>query len=71
MDPDKAFLSDIIAGQHEEAGTGENDEDGDNDPVDKDGSHFSFTLLNDLAWIDIFRNLGSFPDNASSTTAMK
>jgi len=70
MDPGEAFLTDLITGQHEEVGTGQNDDDKDNDPVNNDASLFSSTLLNDLADRDIFGNLGGCPEDVSGTTAV-
>ena len=51
MDTVEVFLTALIAGQHAEAGTGENDEDGENDPPDDDASQFSSTsLVNCRGW---------------------
>jgi len=49
---------------------GQNDDDGGNNPVDNDTSQFSSTSLDDVAAIDIFRNLCDCPDDVSGTTAM-
>ena len=60
MDPAEAFITELVAGQHEdeEAGTGLNDDDGENDPLDNDASQFSLTSLDDLSVKDIFGNFG-------------
>ena len=55
MDPGEAFLTALIAGQHEEAGTDENDDDGENDPLDDDASQLSSTSVNDLSGGGHFR----------------
>ena len=55
MDPGEAFLTALIAGQHEEAGTDENDDDGENDPLDDDASQFSSTSVDDLSGGEHFR----------------
>jgi len=70
MDPGKAFLTDLITGQHEETNTGQNDDDRDNDPVDNDGSLSSSTSLNNLAGRYIFRNLDGCPDDVNDTMAV-
>ena len=49
MDPGEAFLTALIVGQHEEAGTDENDDYGENDPLDDDASQFSSTSGNNLS----------------------
>ena len=49
MDPGEAFLTALIAGQHEEAGTDENDDDIENDRLDNDASQFSSTSVDDLS----------------------
>ena len=49
MDPGEAFLTALIAGQHEEAGTGENDSNGENDPLDDDASQLSSTSVDNLS----------------------
>ena len=56
MDPGEAVMTELIAGQHEEAGTGQNYEDRENDPLDNDASQFSSTLLDDLPVTNIFGN---------------
>jgi len=69
MDPGEAFLTGLITGQHDETGTDQNDDDGDNDPVDKDASLFSSTSLGDLEGSNIYGNSGARPDDVSDTTA--
>ena len=70
MDPGEAFLTALIAGQHEEARTGENDDDGENDPLDDDASQFSSTSLDDLSGVDIFGNFEPCPgDDRAATDA--
>ena len=69
MDPGEAFLTDLITGQHGEIGTNQNDDDGDNDPVDKDASLFSSTSLDNMEASNIYRNGGARPDDVSGTTA--
>ena len=70
MDPGEAFLTALIAGQHEEAGTDENDDDGENDPLDDDASQFSSTSLDDLSGVDIFGNFKPCPgDDRAATDA--
>ena len=69
MDPGEAFLTGLITGQHDETGTAQNDDDGDNDPVDEDASLFSSTSLGDLEGSDIYGNGGAGPDDVSGTTA--
>ena len=69
MDPGEAFLTGLIKGQHDETGTDQNDDDGDNDPVDEDASLFSSTSLGDLEVSDIYGNSGARPDDVSDTTA--
>jgi len=59
MDPGEAFITGLITGQHDEIGTSQNDDDGDNDPVDKDASLFWSTSLDDLEARDIYRNGGA------------
>ena len=58
MDLGKVFLFDLITGQNEEHEPGQNDGDGDYDPVDDDASQFTSTLLDDVVASDIFGNLG-------------
>ena len=70
MDPGKGFLTDLIMGQHEEVGTGRNDDNRDNDPVDEGAILFSFTSLNDLAGRDTFGNLDSCLNDISGTAAL-
>ena len=59
MDPGEAFITGLITGQHDEIGTTQNDNDGDNDPVDEDASLFSSTSLDDLEGSDIYGNSGA------------
>jgi len=68
MDPDEVFLTALIAGQHEEAGTGKNDEDGENDPLDDDASQFSSTSLDELSGRDIFGNFKPCPGDDRAAT---
>ena len=53
MDPGEAFLTGLITGQHDETGTAQNDDDGNNDPVDEDASLFLSTSLSNLEGISI------------------
>ena len=68
MDPGKAFITELIAGQHEEAGTDQNGDDGDNDPLDDDASQFLTTSLDSLAETDIFGNFESCPSADRAVT---
>ena len=68
MDPGEAFITKIIAGQHEEAGTGKNDDDGENDPLDNDASQFSSTSLDDLPVMDILSNFKYCPSDDWAVT---
>ena len=70
MDPGEAFLTALIAGQHEEAGTDENDDDGENDPLEDDASQFSSTSVDDLWGGVIFGNFEPCPgDDRAATDA--
>ena len=68
MDPGEAFITELIAGQHEEAGTGQNDDDGENDPLDDDASQFSSTWLDNLPVRDIFGNSESCTSDDRAVT---
>ena len=68
MDPGEAFLTALIAGQHEEVGTDENDDDGENDPLDDDASQFSSTSVDDLSGGDIFGNFEPCPGDDRAAT---
>ena len=68
MDPVEAFITELIVGQHEEANTGQNDDDGENDPLDDDASQFSSTSLDNLPVRDIFGNSESRPSNDRAIT---
>ena len=68
MDPGEVFLTAIIAGQHAEAGTGKNNEDGENDPPDDDTSQFSSTSLDELSGRDIFDNFEPCPGDDRAAT---
>ena len=68
MDPGKAFITELIAGQHEEADTGQNDDGGENDPIDNDASHFSLTSLDDLPVTDICGNFEYCPSDDRAVT---
>ena len=68
MDPGEAFITELVAGQHEEAGTGQNDDDRENDPLDNDASQFSSTSLDDLPVTDIFGNFEYCPSNDWAVT---
>jgi len=70
MDPGEAFLTNLITWQHEEVGTGQNDDDRDNDPVNDNASLFSSTSLDDIAGRDILGNLDGCPGDVSGTTAL-
>ena len=61
MDPGEVFSTALIAGQHEEAGTVQHDNDGENDPLDDDECQFSSTSLDELPVSDIFGNSESCP----------
>ena len=69
MDPGKLFLSDLIAGQHEQHATDQNHDDGHNNPVDGDASVFSVTSVDEVSARDIFGNVEPCPGNVSGTTA--
>ena len=70
MDPGEAFLTALIAGQHEEAGMDGNDDDGENDPLDDDASQFSSTSVDDLSGGVIFGNFEPCPgDDRAATDA--
>jgi len=56
MDPGEDFLTNLITGQNKEPDPGQNDNDGENDPIDDDTSQFSSASLDELAARDIFRN---------------
>ena len=68
MDPGEVFLTALIAGQHADAVTGENDDDGENDPADDDASQFSSASLDDLSRRDIFNNFEPRPGQNSAAT---
>ena len=68
MDPGEAFITELVAGQHEEAGTGQNDDDRENDPLDNDASQFSSTSLDDLPVTDIFGNFEYCPSDDRAVT---
>ena len=68
MDPCEEFLTALIAGQHAEAGTGKNDDGGENDPPDDDASQFSSTSLDELSGRDIFDNFEPRPGDNSAAT---
>ena len=67
MDPGEVCLSDLIAGQNEEHKLGQNDGDGDCDPVDDDASQFTSTSLDDVVARDVFQNFNGWADNVSGT----
>ena len=69
MDLGEAFLSELITGQQEQHGTGGNEDDGHNDPVDNDASLFSVTSVDEVLARDIFGNLDDGPDDVSGSTA--
>ena len=68
MDPGEVFLTALIAGQHADAVTGENDDDGENDPADDDASQFSSASLDELSRRDIFDNFEPRPGQNSAAT---
>ena len=70
MDLVEVFVTGLITGQHDEIGTSQNNDDGDNNPVDEDASLFSSTSLDELEGRDIFGNLGGRPDIVSGSTAV-
>jgi len=69
MDPGEVCITGLVTGQHDEIGTSQNDDHGDNDPVDKDASLFSSTSLDNLEARDIYPNGGARSDDVSDTTA--
>ena len=69
MDLGEAFLSELITGQQEQHGTGGNEDDGHNDPVDDDASLFSVTSVDEVLARNIFGNLDDDPDDVSGSTA--
>ena len=58
----KVFLTTLIAEQ------GENDEDGENDPLDDDANQFSSTSLDELSGRDIFGNFKPCPGDDRAAT---
>ncbi len=70
MDPGELFLSDLIAGQHEQRTTDQNNDDGHNDPVDNDASVFSVKSFDEVSVRDIFGNIETCPRDVSGTTAI-
>ena len=69
MDPDKLFLSELIAGQHERHETDQNKDDGHNDPVDDDASVFSVKSVDEVSARDICGNMETCPSDVRGTTA--
>ena len=59
MDPGELFLSDLIAGQHEQHATDQNHDDGHNDPVDDDASVFTTEMIADAEESDASGNLSA------------
>ena len=69
MDPGEEFLSDLIAGQHDQHEPGRNNDDSHNDPVEDDASLFLVTSVDEVTPREIFGNDEACPDDVSGTTA--
>ena len=69
MDPGEAFLSDLIAGQHEQHASEQNEDGSHNGVVDEDEGLFSVALADEDAATDIFGNIAGCPGDVSSSVA--